>query len=45
MAAVDQDARDALAHVVTETAKLADVETARLVIEVQNFIHISLYLI
>lgn len=36
VAAVHQDAGDALAHVVPETAELADVQTARTVVQVQD---------
>ena len=36
VAAVDEDARDALAHVVAEAAELADVETPRAVVQVQD---------
>eukprot|EP00354_Favella_ehrenbergii_P000882 CAMPEP_0170464500 /NCGR_PEP_ID=MMETSP0123-20130129/9204_1 /TAXON_ID=182087 /ORGANISM="Favella ehrenbergii, Strain Fehren 1" /LENGTH=247 /DNA_ID=CAMNT_0010730179 /DNA_START=573 /DNA_END=1314 /DNA_ORIENTATION=- len=36
VAAVDQDARDALAHVVLESAELTDVQPARLIIQIHQ---------
>ena len=47
VAAVHQDARDALAHIVLHPAELADVQAARLVIEVHqsgaHFVYSALF--